>query len=105
MLCPTASGDPLLPTVIRADSLLLPQVKQMFAAFPPDVCGNRYYWSMCYNITPGDATASVSTGPPPPPSEAANTGGVSGVATGEAPQPMRVKKRLPSPRGLGAKQE
>lgn len=54
MLCPTASGDPLLPTVIRADSLLLPQVKQMFAAFPPDVCGNLDYRSLCYIITHGE---------------------------------------------------
>ncbi|CAO2630016.1 Myosin regulatory light chain 10 [Lemmus lemmus] len=30
------------------------QVKQMFAAFPPDVCGNLDYRNLCYVITHGE---------------------------------------------------
>lgn len=32
----------------------LSQVKQMFAAFPPDVCGNLDYRNLCYVITHGE---------------------------------------------------
>lgn len=40
--------------LVRADSQPLPQVKQMFAAFPPDVCGNLDYRNLCYVITHGE---------------------------------------------------
>lgn len=47
--CPAAHSD-----LVQADSLLLPQVKQMFAAFPPDVSGNLDYRNLCYVITHGE---------------------------------------------------
>lgn len=40
--------------LVPSDSLLLPQIKQMFAAFPPDMCGNLDYRNLCYVITHGE---------------------------------------------------
>lgn len=40
--------------LVQADSQPPPQVKQMFAAFPPDVCGNLDYRNLCYVITHGE---------------------------------------------------
>lgn len=42
------------PALAEADSRLFPQIKQMFAAFPPDVCGNLDYRNLCYVITHGE---------------------------------------------------
>uniref|UniRef100_A0ABI7W8M4 EF-hand domain-containing protein n=1 Tax=Felis catus TaxID=9685 RepID=A0ABI7W8M4_FELCA len=38
----------------QADRFSEEEVKQMFAAFPPDVCGNLDYRSLCYIITHGE---------------------------------------------------
>lgn len=46
---------PLLPSPPSNLTLCsLSQVKQMFAAFPPDVCGNLDYRNLCYVITHGE---------------------------------------------------
>lgn len=39
--------------LLQADPAV-PQVKQMFAAFPPDTCGNLDYRNLCYVITHGE---------------------------------------------------
>ncbi|EHB01675.1 Myosin regulatory light chain 10 [Heterocephalus glaber] len=38
----------------QADRFSEEEVKQMFAAFPPDVCGNLDYRNLCYVITHGE---------------------------------------------------
>ncbi|XP_047570615.1 myosin regulatory light chain 10 isoform X1 [Lutra lutra] len=38
----------------QADRFSEDEVKQMFAAFPPDVCGNLDYQNLCYVITHGE---------------------------------------------------
>ncbi|KAF0874793.1 MYL10 protein, partial [Crocuta crocuta] len=38
----------------QADRFSEEEVKQMFAAFPPDMCGNLDYRSLCYIITHGE---------------------------------------------------
>ncbi|XP_064231408.1 myosin regulatory light chain 10 isoform X1 [Aotus nancymaae] len=38
----------------QADRFSEEEIKQMFAAFPPDVCGNLDYRSLCYIITHGE---------------------------------------------------
>uniref|UniRef100_A0A452SRD3 Myosin light chain 10 n=1 Tax=Ursus americanus TaxID=9643 RepID=A0A452SRD3_URSAM len=38
----------------QADRFSEDEVKQMFAAFPPDVCGNLDYRNLCYVITHGE---------------------------------------------------
>ncbi|CAD7684009.1 unnamed protein product [Nyctereutes procyonoides] len=38
----------------QADRFSEEEVKQMFAAFPPDVCGNLDYQNLCYVITHGE---------------------------------------------------
>ncbi|KAK1344927.1 hypothetical protein QTO34_013631 [Cnephaeus nilssonii] len=37
----------------QADRFSEEEIKQMFAAFPPDVCGNLDYRNLCYVITHG----------------------------------------------------
>ncbi|KAF7477558.1 Hypothetical predicted protein [Marmota monax] len=50
-----ARGSPGLgAALLQAEPRLPPQVKQMFAAFPPDVCGNLDYRNLCYVITHGE---------------------------------------------------
>uniref|UniRef100_A0A8C8ZKQ4 Myosin light chain 10 n=1 Tax=Prolemur simus TaxID=1328070 RepID=A0A8C8ZKQ4_PROSS len=38
----------------QADRFSEEEIKQMFAAFPPDVCGNLDYRNLCYVITHGE---------------------------------------------------
>uniref|UniRef100_A0A2K5PNW2 Myosin light chain 10 n=1 Tax=Cebus imitator TaxID=2715852 RepID=A0A2K5PNW2_CEBIM len=38
----------------QADRFSEEEIKQMFAAFPPDVCGNLDYRNLCYIITHGE---------------------------------------------------
>ncbi|XP_027466328.1 myosin regulatory light chain 10 [Zalophus californianus] len=38
----------------QADRFSEEEVKQMFAAFPPDMCGNLDYRNLCYVITHGE---------------------------------------------------
>nr|XP_030727995.1 myosin regulatory light chain 10 isoform X2 [Globicephala melas] len=38
----------------QADRFSEDEIKQMFAAFPPDVCGNLDYRNLCYVITHGE---------------------------------------------------